>query len=425
MKDLNGLIRYSIYLVMIFYPATMFVVKNVRSEFFGVLVLLALISFLINKNKINFSSIFSNNYVPLFSFLLIFIIALISYMYFGFLEESKDRLSKYVLFIFAPFIFFLFRYSKPRVEVIVIGIMLGCYVAFGRALLEEFNLVDELAWKGHIGRANGSMHPIRFGNLSLLMGFICMAGAIYIKQNIVLRILLVFGFITGLGASILSGSRGGWIALPIMFIVILWPVFKWQNQKIKVLILAFILALLTSFISVPQFGVMKRIDQAASDIKLYFDQGKSGSAIGARFDMFETALHIYMQHPFFGVGIGEYHEYAKQYFDQHKKRMSGEVIKWKNPHNEFLVHATTRGTVGLFALLLMFFSSLYYFYRRRMDGDGIYRFSAISGMLIVIGYMHFGLSIALFEHRDFLVFFLVYMMFFLADSSTDRSFESG
>lgn len=55
-----------------------------------------------------------------------------------------------------------------------------------------------------------------------------------------------------------------------------------------------------------------------------------------------------------------------------------------------------------------------FFYRNRKDQGNGYQFSAIAGMLVITGYFFFGMSIALFEHRDFSLFFIIYTMFFAA-----------
>ena len=88
-----------------------------------------------------------------------------------------------------------------------------------------------------------------------------------------------------------------------------------------------------------------------------------------------------------------------------------------------LVALTIRSVIGIAALMTLFISGIYIFASRHSSSHGNYSFPAICGMLLYVGYMHFGLTIALFEHRDFLVFFVIYTMLFVADSPFTEEIE--
>jgi len=396
----------------------MFIYKEIRSEYFGVLFLLSILYFLMNK------SVFFRNikqdpaWIALVALSGMSLAAYISYILSGMPEQGEVRIIKYSWFILSVPVYFLFREIKPEMKVVWIGIIIGSFVAGGRALLEEFKLVEELAWDipEMYGRANGVMHPIRFGDLSLATGFISLAGSLALETGKTLKMLGWFGFVSGLGASFLSGTRGAWIAIPLLLWVVLRPWFSTIDHKEKVRFIIVVIMGSIIVFSLPAFKVGERIRQAQSDIAKFID-GDSRTSIGARLDMIKTSISIFTDNPIFGVGVGKYQQAAVEKYRDWGGQISPEVIRWKNPHNELLLVAATRGLLGVFFYLFLFVTTFIFFKRAAESNNSLARFVASSGLVLVAGFFIFGMSIALFEHRDFLLFFLVYLVLFLSTAS--------
>ncbi len=410
----KSIMLLGVYAVMLLYPATMFIQKEIKTEYFAALVFMSFYGFLSGRIRPSQYHLERKDYLVLFSFALITIIAWVSYAHFGFQEYAKQRVEKYTWFLLAIPVYYLFLYTKPRMEIVWAGVVVGCFVAFGRAVLEELSLVDEIAWANMQGRANGSMHPIRFGDLSLLMGCIALSGAVNLtKLKPYARIIGMTAFIVAIGASVMSESRGGWIALPLLLLFVIISRIRSSASKWKAVIVTGVVILVVGF-ALFSFSatIQKRINMAVSDIELYL-AGSSKSPIGARFDMFETALSIFNESPLFGVGVGAYHDYAKKYFKSSDREMSAEVVIWKNPHNEFFLQAATRGVIGVLSILILMMSILI----RGLDNSAISaQFASTNLVLIALGYSIFGLTIALFEHKDFLLYFVIYVPVFLFGS---------
>lgn len=73
-------------------------------------------------------------------------------------------------------------------------------------------------------RASNAMNAIPFGDLSLLLGAISLMGALWClghdqTRRRVLLTLNLLGAAAGLTGSLLSGTRGGWIALPLLLLL--------------------------------------------------------------------------------------------------------------------------------------------------------------------------------------------------------------
>ncbi len=413
--DVDGVSRFIVHAVLLIYPATMFVYDGIRSEYFGIFVILSVV--LLATKKVGLNVLWTDR-LAFFSMLLLFsmgLFAWFSYAYFGFPETAKDRVAKYSWFLLIPLVFL--GLSRVRVEkkIVFLGVSVGCIVAFLRAILEELELVDELAW-GHIrGRANGIMHPVRFGDLVLLMAFVSLSGAMFLEGiGRYLRILGVIAFGVGVFASILSLTRGSWVAIPFfLLLLILGKRLAGENNMLPASWLL-VAAMLFSVAAAP--FVLKGVDRFGKvyDEIIMYMQGNPQTSSGARLSMLETAGAAFKSAPLIGVGVGGYEIFAKEYYSENKERLSSEVAMWKNPHNELMLQAATRGILGALLYLLTMLVLFALFYRTALR---LSVYCGVSGMMVVLGFFIYGMTISIFEHRDFLLFFSIYISVLMSDAS--------
>ena len=92
----------------------------------------------------------------------------------------------------------------------------------------------------------------------------------------------------GLTGSLLSGSRGGWILLPLILGVWCWLHRHWFNRKAKVGA-ALLAGLLLALVLLPQTGVIHRLEQGKPDLVKYFDGGHRNSSLGMRLQLWQSA----------------------------------------------------------------------------------------------------------------------------------------
>ncbi len=420
-QRIKNVLLIFIYAIMGLYPMTLFLTKAIRTEYLGVLFLLFLVALVLRLIKPYRDGLSKEEKYFLGAYALVFIIALLSYLSLSQAELANKRMAVYSFFVVASAIYLLFKYTRPRIELIWLAIVVGCFIALGRALLEEFKMVEELAWTEHVDRANGVMHPIRFGGLTLIMGFISLAGVLYLQGlHKSLKLIGLLGGLAGIAASFLSQSRGVWLAVPFLLVILLWPHIIRSSFRFRLWTIGILVLILIALPVIPGFDIGQRVEQAYSEIQMYSKNKAAVSSLGARMNMMEISADIISRHPIWGVGVGNYYPNAVEYYNNHKSEISVHVLELKNPHNEFLLQWVTRGTVGLLVVLVFFFVAFRYFYLNRKQNNGEYSFAAISGMVIVMASFCYGLSIALFEHRDFLIFFIIYTMFFAAAVQVEK-----
>lgn len=305
---------------------------------------------------------------------------------------GSREFDKPVRFVLAAVALVLVRKYPPRLIWLWAGLAMGgilsaCWSGYQKMFLD-------------VDRAGGFTFVIQYGNIAMLTGMLCLAGLGWSrKQNHAnfWTTFLVFGAIGGVLASLLSGSRGGWVGLPLLLVVLykayrdLLPPRIWAGGVAAVCIV------MMTVYAVPQFGVQERIHEAISDIQL-FREGDSKTSVGARFEMWKGAGKLFLQKPIFGWGDSNYAEAMRALVEQEEAHPI--VSRYGHAHNEILDNAAKRGLIGIFALIALYFVPIGLFSRGLHSVDLTVRSVATAGTLLPVAYIDFGLSQAFFAHNS-------------------------
>lgn len=335
-----------------------------------------------------------------FAVVLFFGVALLSYLVVDGSENGYKRLGRYARFLLAIPLYYILRRAQPNIAVLWWSVCVGAIVA-GLAAMDTtwWHL-----WYAQSGRASGSVHPIIFGNLSLLLAALSLAATSYFarlhKLLIVIPLLSTFMGITG---SFLSGSRGGWLAIPALALLFAWygrdKLKAWQLGMLSLLFAAFCAAAWYA----PQSGVRERVNVATQEIANYFSTHQAGTSVGARLEMWKAAWMIFRAHPVLGVGMGGFSVEKQALVDA--GQLDPAVAPFLHPHNEYAAALATRGIIGLISLLLLFgvIGKVFYDIARRPDPDA--QRIGFAGLVVVVCFAHFGLSGDTFDRALSITFF--------------------
>lgn len=148
------------------------------------------------------------------------------------------------------------------------------FLWFGLALAPFGSLLYAL-WQFNLAhgdiRASGAVEVIPFGDLAIAMGFMALASFYVTRrprrtwQYLLAGAALIAGTLT----SILSGTRGGWIALPVLIVIAILVLSENSRKRaIKILIALFVLAILAISLS-PASLISDRIGDAISNFSNY------------------------------------------------------------------------------------------------------------------------------------------------------------
>lgn len=343
-------------------------------------------------------------------------------------HDFQGNIEREIRFALAVPIFFLIWHAKPSLQCLSVGVALGAIGAACIAFYEVFVLSLE--------RAHGDQHPIQFGNIALLLGMLCVPSLSLIKTWSSYRglwlVLLLGGVAGGVLASFLSGSRGGWISLPILMLLFFFTYQRYFSLKAKVVLIVLSVLLLTVLLTVPQLGIQKRVVEAKQNISLYL-AGESRTSIGARFEMWKGAIKIFAKHPI--LGVGDRYQYKLEMIDLaeagevHSSALSEEIAQLKSidfekirkeqsidsmfghSHNELINQAAKRGVVGVITLLLLYLMPLFAFFPGLIQHDNIpLKTVAASGYVLVISYICFSFSQVSFAHNSGVMVYATLLM---------------
>ena len=265
---------------------------------------------------------------------------------------SVDPVMPFLLMIFA--VWFLRRY-KPSADWFWSGLAIG---AVGAACFSGYQALG-------LGlRAGGYLHPIQFGNIALLLGVLCMVRALLTLKTTGMNALMWLGFACGIVASVWSQTRGGWVAIVLIFFWILMHATKewtWLRKLTTVFVLIASIAILGV-----QFGLSKVIQSRVSDAIVetvaFIETNNQDSPVGSRLAMWRFAVHHIGDAPLLGIGKQGWIALRDQGI------ANGElsavfISQLTHLHNEYLDSVLKRGLIGLALLLVLYLGPMVLFFR--------------------------------------------------------------
>ncbi|KGF32637.1 O-antigen ligase family protein [Oligella urethralis] len=324
---------------------------------------------------------------------------LVSWLIHGF-DGDVDKLSRFILAI--PVFFLIYR-ARPSLHALWLGLAFGVLGALLLALYQRL-ILGEL-------RADGFSNAIQFGNLAMLMGMLCLAGLAWAhslsRHRRKMLVLLSLAAVAGVITSALSGSRGGWLGLPIILVVIFVAYYAIFSLRAKLLVLLCVVLGGFFLLSNPHIGVKQRIAEAYHEIALFQD-GTVQTSVGYRLEMWRGAIKLAQEKPLFGWGDEGYQEGMQQLRETNQIR--GRADLFTHAHNEFIDRLAKQGITGLIALILLYQVPLWTFASAKRAAHLPTRAVAMAGILLSLCYFDFGLTQAFLRHNNGVMVYVCYMM---------------
>ena len=286
----------------------------------------------------------------------------------------------------------------PQVRWLWHGVVVGAIGAVGIALHDAWIHLE--AVRDGWFRANGYTNAIQFGNIALLLGVISICGWNAVNVNrLRWRIWLLVGFGSGLLASLLSGARGGWLALLLLGGLGTMHLLTAGHWRRVLLLTALAVAGALIVLQVPQLHLQQRIALAQKEMQAYRQQGDAATSVGARLQMWQFSWNLYCERPLFGWTQQGYMEQKKRAIDF--GQLDPILAVFNHPHNELLDTSAKRGTAGLLILLAVYLAPFFLFLRNfQISEQSNVRALCIVGMVTPVAYFGFGLTQAFLAHNS-------------------------
>jgi len=324
---------------------------------------------------------------------------------FGFHDDRLrhiDAVSQLLLFLPT---FFLLRQFTVHLKVLFWAIPCSAVIAFAIAIYDRFYLGLKLPF--------GNMIHIQAGDMALSLGWLSFVLFVYglSKKERFFTVLCLLGILAGLGASVLSTARGGWVSLPVVLIAIFWIFRQQVSKKFLFGLCSSIIIISTILFMIPQTQVSQRIAQAESDIVNYFQKNNPDTSIGARFEMWKGALMMAQERPLTGTGEVAFKQYFKKYAGEQKIAQSASI--YAHAHNLYLDNLAKNGVFGLLSLLTIFLVPLYGFIKATASANLETKTIAALGVIHILAVMMYGMSESFFSlHTTQMFYFFLLLILF-------------
>jgi len=306
-----------------------------------------------------------------------FVLFLISVIVDGSSFSQLDRPSRALM---AALVIPTLAKHKVKLEVLLCGFACGALIAACIAIYDKLYLGYERAFDFY-------SIPIQSGNISMSLGLFCLCGYFWYRANNgqCFSYLYMLGAISGFTGSFLSGSRGGWVLLPVVIISILMLYRKiiTNNEKKGLL---FLFAIVIAMVLTPQTGMLKRFYAAKTDIEQYIRDSQ------------------------------------KQQLKENK--ITNFIYNFNyHAHNQYLEEMAKRGIIGLLVLLAMLCVPIFLVRRRFsiMSQDSL---AYSGGVLVIVTCLttaDYHLSQAYFCHNSGISFFVFSLVLALSVSINNEN----
>ncbi|MGK5079412.1 O-antigen ligase family protein [Janthinobacterium sp. HLX7-2] len=286
-----------------------------------------------------------------------------------------------------PVLLLLLAYP-PRPAAWWSGLAIG---AISGAALASWQLLALEMYRPQAATSNA----IHYGNVSMLLGMLSLCGLGWTRaQNhrMAWSILLLAGGLAGILGSIISGSRGGWLVLPVGGCLFSYYFSNGRGPRYLAVLLGLGALLAVSMLAytLPNSRVPQRVAVAIDDIQQFQDTENVTTSIGQRMEMWRTAWSLSSNDIWLGMGRSGYLAAKQQLANEGK--MDKIIKDYTNAHNDYLDALVKRGIIGALALLVLFLVPLTLFFRALRLSAAPARPYALAGVILCSCYMIFGLT---------------------------------
>lgn len=350
-------------------------------------------------------TVFCRDYAPITLTAILAVILPLCLEYYHGDDISPDP---YIILLLFPSIALAIHHFKVPSFYFFLGSALGCVGALSTAIFQHFYL--------DIGRAHGYMNAIPFGNISVIFGIISLAGSrLYWNTNRTVALMLFVGAVCGFYASLLSGTKAGWLVMILCTIVLLIGLFKANRFSSVKLTLGLASALLTLWLVLPNH-VVDRVVSSYTGAKQWYNTGEvtDGSA-SIRLELFRHGIVSFLASPL--IGASEETLAISMIEAADRGELDPRALQFDSYHNENIIRAAKGGVIGLAVSLSTFIVPFIVFRRLGRSHNPEVRSLTQLGMIIPICFMIFGLTGPIWEsspHRFSYVALIVMLLAFSA-----------
>lgn len=298
------------------------------------------------------------------------------------MPRQFDALSRFVLAL--PIFLLLRQLPSRNLRMVGWGCAVGAFAVGLWAIMDQ----PPGGWTDANRLSNSYTNAIPFGDTALLLAFLSIFTLGWDNPRDWRMILpRVLALVSGGYASYLSGTRGGWLAVPV-FVVLLGMQYQWFAHK-KRLVIATLAIVVAAGALLSTERIQKRLIDVTTDFAM-LHKGDDYTSVGLRLQLWNASGLIFTHHPVFGIGKG--HLVDELGVLARRGEVKAEIVN-ERAHSDFFSTLAEMGAIGVTCLLLLYYGISVYFWRNRHSTDPATKAACYSGLAVSTSTVIFGLTI--------------------------------
>ncbi|CEJ13969.1 O-Antigen ligase [bacterium YEK0313] len=293
--------------------------------------------------------------------------------------------------------------QTPRIDVFDLflhGIRAGAISALIFASIEAFVF-------GRSRPTAGMANAIPFGDVAILAAGLSLIG--FSRLSRPHKVFAIVASAAGLGACLLSQTRGALLALPLIVLalgVYLWPIIRRRTGMT-------VLALVLVGAAVGGLGLIAKVSDRFVELRSSLADGEAMNSrdpsTAHRAILWTYGAEAFLSRPVLGYGS----QNAVSEVRRRAAKNGFDVPPYRHLHNEFITTAVGRGLVGLVALLAVLAAPIIIAVGSVRDDR--YRDRVAFAIMLSGGYAIFGMTNLIFSHDQMnTVFMSAYVVLLVA-----------
>jgi O-antigen ligase len=331
----------------------------------------------------------------------------------GFVHGYKaSYFEAYVPMLLAPFIVNAVVVARPHINMLWLGA--GTAAVFAGLVASYQSLYLQM------DRAGGAMNNvIIFGDLAVVVGMFSAFGALFGLSADApkwMRRYLLLGAVMGVWASLLSGTKGGWLSILMLSVILVWMALRHWHWARRVAVASAVLMgiVMAAFLAPPEI-VVNRITHGLQGAHTWFTTGQiTEGSVSVRLEKWSQAIQMIIDKPMVGwTTEGSMLEIDKRLLQAGAG--VGHGGQWTQTENDLLQIGIVHGLPGLASYLFLYLGLLWSFIRiRQLDLQRVLWVGvATAGALLVVLMLEFGLSVVVLGRNAFRHTLIVWAMLVL------------
>lgn len=264
-----------------------------------------------------------------------------------------------------------------------------------------------------VARVAAFDNPIHYGNGAMGLALLAFAGLFWSARQpsrFFWLSMLSLGFIGGVYASLVSGTRSGWVALPVLIFIGIYAFWRPMIER-KVLFSLVALFAVAGLAIVSQVDlVTKRAEVAVEEFGDYFEEGRNSTSVGLRLDMWKAGLAAFLENPVIGSGPEGTEQVIAGLIA--KGEIHPEVDSFRHLHNQYIDMMARYGLLGLASYLVLLGVTFTSFLQETRSEIPSVKALAFGGLLFVCLHGVVNLTQSMLE-RNIGVTMFVFMVVFI------------